>query len=173
MNIFYDDGTGGRDANPYPYGTKMGDADNWQELERQAQIDSDWEDLDKINNRFKSSKNPVLAKDYNHNVEDGREEAEAYADGMTEGHLRKLVRNALNEVLNEVGNTEKGQEKLGALTARKLRNGDYKSSADIDVYADDVRRKEWGKSTKDKDAMDKQKRLRKAYSDGYSHQEKP
>lgn len=65
-------------------------------------MDSDWDELNRINKRFNSSKNPVLTNKYNHNVEDGREEAEAYTNGLFEAKIKKIVR----EALNEVGDTE-------------------------------------------------------------------
>lgn len=101
---FWNDGTGGRDVNPYPYGTEMGDSDNWKELERQAQIDSDWDDLEKLNKKYAGSKNPVLASKYNHNVEDGRENAEAYASGLYEKKLERAIMKNINETLMRIAN---------------------------------------------------------------------
>ena len=126
------------------------------------EMDADWDELDRINNRFNSSKNPVLASKYNHNVEDGREEAEAYANSLFEAKIQRMVR----EALNEYGDTERGQEKLGALSARKHNNGEHTASAEVCGYADDARRKEWSKSSKDKNAMKRQKSLRNAFDDG-------
>lgn len=97
---FFGDGTGGRTANPYPYGTELGDADNWEELEKQKQIESDWNGLGNINKKYKAEKfSPILAKDYNHNVEDGREGAEDYCHGLEEKIL-KQVKKALSEEVN-------------------------------------------------------------------------
>lgn len=102
---FYDDGTGGEDANPYPYGTEMGDADNWKELERQAQIDSDWADLEKMNKKYSNVKDyPRLTRDFNHNVDDGRENAEAYASGLYEKKLERAIMKKINETLMRIAN---------------------------------------------------------------------
>lgn len=151
-----------------PIDTVMRDSDEldhdnpYDDTRIKQEMGSDWDELDSINKRFNSSKNPVLANKYNHNVEDGREEAEAYANGLFEAKIKKMVR----EALNEVGDTEWGQRKLGALSARKHNNGEHTYSAEIYGYADDARRKEWGKSNKDKNAIKRQKSLRNAFDDG-------
>lgn len=64
------------------------------------EMDNDWEELDKTNNRFKAQKNPLLANKYNWNVYDGREEAEAYTDGLEEAKIRKFIKKCVNEALN-------------------------------------------------------------------------
>lgn len=125
------------------------------------EMDADWKELDRINNRFNGEKNPILAGHYNRNVGDGREQAEAYTS-IFESKIKRMVR----EALNEVGDTERGQEMLGALSARKRNNGEHTKAAEIYGYADDARRKEWGKSSKDKEAIKRQKSLRNAFDDG-------
>ena len=65
-------------------------------------MDSDWADLERMNKRFTSCKNPVLLNKYNHNVEDGRENAEIYAHGLyglNEQKIRRAIRNSINETL--------------------------------------------------------------------------
>ena len=69
-------------------------------LEKQQQMDSDWADYEDINDKYQPEKfSPTLAKHYNHNVEDGREEAEAYSEGLCE-EIYKNVRKQLNESAN-------------------------------------------------------------------------
>lgn len=103
---FDEDGKGGYDANPYPYGTEMGDADDWQEKERKAQIDSDFDELEKLNRKHSYVKKyPRLSGDFNLNVDDGRENAEAYADGlMDESKLTKAIMKKINERLLRIAN---------------------------------------------------------------------
>lgn len=128
------------------------------------EMNRDWNELENINKRFQSQKNyPSFFRGYNSNIEDGRENAEAYAEGLFEAKIQRMVM----EAINEVGDTERGQEKLGALSARKQNNGDFTKSAEVRGYADDARGKEWGKSKKDKEAMKRQKSLRNAFDDGY------
>ena len=43
---------------------------------------------------------------------------------LTEGDLHKIVKESVKRVLKEYGDTEKGQERLGALQARKVINAD-------------------------------------------------
>ena len=69
-------------------------------LEKQQQMDSDWADYEDINDKYQPEKfSPTLARHYNHNVEDGREEAEAYSEGLCE-EIYKNVRKQLNESAN-------------------------------------------------------------------------
>ena len=69
-------------------------------LEKQQQMDSDWADYEDINDKYQPEKfSPTLARHYNHNVEDGREEAEAYSEGLCE-EIYKNVRRQLNESAN-------------------------------------------------------------------------
>lgn len=76
--------------------------DNIADDEKMRQMDSDWADLERMNKRFTSCKNPVLLNKYNHNVEDGRENAEIYAHGLyglNEQKIRRAIRNSINETL--------------------------------------------------------------------------
>ena len=67
---------------------------------KQQQMDSDWADYEDANDKYQPEKfSPTLAKHYNHNVEDGREEAEAYSEGLYE-EIYKNVRRQLNESAN-------------------------------------------------------------------------
>ena len=67
---------------------------------KQQQMDSDWADYEDINDKYQPEKfSPTLARHYNHNVEDGREEAEAYSEGLCE-EIYKNVRKQLNESAN-------------------------------------------------------------------------
>ena len=69
-------------------------------LEKQQQMDSDWADYEDANDKYQGEKfSPTLARDYNHNVEDGREEAEAYSEGLCE-EIYKNVCRQLNESAN-------------------------------------------------------------------------
>ena len=69
-------------------------------LEKQQQMDSDWADYEDANDKYQPEKfSPTLARHYNHNVEDGREEAEAYSEGLFED-IYKNVRKQLNESAN-------------------------------------------------------------------------
>lgn len=43
---------------------------------------------------------------------------------LTEQDLHKIVKESVNKILNEIGDTEKGQQALGALQARKVLNAD-------------------------------------------------
>ncbi len=67
------------------------------------EMDSDWSELEKVNKMYANSatKNPVLAPGYNHNVEDGREEAEAFTS-MYESKLYNSIRRMVSESLNEI-----------------------------------------------------------------------
>ena len=68
--------------------------------EKQQQMNSDWADYEDVNDKYQGEKfSPTLAKHYNHNVEDGREEAEAYSEGLCE-EIYKNVRKQLNESAN-------------------------------------------------------------------------
>ena len=76
-------------------------------LEKQQQMDSDWADYEDANDKYQGEKfSPTLAKHYNHNVEDGREEAEAHASGMVESAIKKMVKNILKEDYCWYGDTE-------------------------------------------------------------------
>ena len=67
---------------------------------KQQQMDSDWTDYEDVNDKYQGEKfSPTLARHYNHNVEDGREEAEAYSEGLCE-EIYKNVRKQLNESAN-------------------------------------------------------------------------
>ena len=67
---------------------------------KQQQMDSDWTDYEDANDKYQGEKfSPTLARHYNHNVEDGREEAEAYSEGLCE-EIYKNVRKQLNESAN-------------------------------------------------------------------------
>ena len=69
-------------------------------LGKQQQMDSDWADYEDANDKYQPEKfSPTLARHYNHNVEDGREEAEAYSEGLFED-IYKNVRKQLNESAN-------------------------------------------------------------------------
>ena len=74
---------------------------------KQQQMDSDWADYEDANDKYQGEKfSPTLARDYNHNVEDGREEAEAYSEGLFESAVRKIVKNILKEEYCWYGDTE-------------------------------------------------------------------
>lgn len=75
--------------------------------EKQQQMDSDWADYEDANDKYQGEKfSPTLAKHYNHNVEDGREEAEAYSEGLFESAVKKIVKNILKEEYCWYGDTE-------------------------------------------------------------------
>ena len=79
-----------------------------EDAERREQMASDWADLERMNKKFASSKNPVLANKYNHNVEDGRENAEIYAHGLyglDEQKIMRAIRNRINETLMNIANS--------------------------------------------------------------------
>ena len=79
-----------------------------EDAERREQMASDWADLERMNKKFASSKNPVLASKYNHNVEDGRENAEIYAHGLyglDEQKIMRAIRNRINETLMNIANS--------------------------------------------------------------------
>lgn len=60
---------------------------------KQQQMDSDWADYEDANDKYQGEKfSPTLARHYNHNVEDGREEAEAYSEGLFESTVKKIVK---------------------------------------------------------------------------------
>lgn len=76
-------------------------------LGKQQQMDSDWADYEDVNDKYQGEKfSPTLARDYNHNVEDGREEAEAYSEGLFESAVKKIVKNILKEEYCWYGDTE-------------------------------------------------------------------
>lgn len=67
--------------------------------DKKREIEQSWDEYDKSSNKNfnKAAKfSPVLAKDYNHNVEDGREGTENYCHGLYE-KICKMVRKQLNE----------------------------------------------------------------------------
>ena len=69
--------------------------------DKNSEIEQSWNEYDKSSNKNinKAAKfSPVLAKDYNHNVEDGREGAEDYCHGLEEKIL-KQVKKVLSERL--------------------------------------------------------------------------
>lgn len=71
--------------------------------DKNSEIEQSWNEYDKLNNKNinKAAKfSPVLAKDYNHNVEDGREGAEDYCRYGLEEKIRKMVEKRLNEDYN-------------------------------------------------------------------------
>lgn len=79
---------------------------------KKSEIEQSWNEYDKSSNKNinKAAKfSPVLAKDYNHNVEDGREESEKYCHGLEE-KIRRMVEKRLNESANNY------QEAVGHLT---------------------------------------------------------
>lgn len=72
---------------------------------KNSEIEQSWDEYDKSsnnnNNINKAAKfSPVLAKDYNHNVEDGREGAEDYCRYGLEEKILKQVKKALSEEVN-------------------------------------------------------------------------
>ena len=70
-------------------------------------MDSDWADYEDANDKYQGEKfSPTLARHYNHNVEDGREEAEAYSEGLFESAVKKIVKNILKEEYCWYGDTE-------------------------------------------------------------------
>lgn len=77
------------------------------------EMDADWDASDNTNKKFKSTKNPVLSPHYNHNVEDGREEAEAYAEGIFEAKIQKMVRKCINEALDEPYDNKRTRKTFG------------------------------------------------------------
>ena len=79
-----------------------------EDAERREQMASDWADLERMNKRFTSCKNPVLLNKYNHNVEDGRENAEIYAHGLyglDEQKIMHVIKNSINETLMNIANS--------------------------------------------------------------------
>lgn len=80
--------------------------DEYDDSVRREQMDSDWDDLEKINRKYAASKaSPVLASKYNHNVEDGREYAEAYVGGFTEESIEHSIMKKINETLIKIANS--------------------------------------------------------------------
>lgn len=71
---------------------------------------------------------------------------------LTEVDLHRIVKESVSRILNEIGETEKYQEKLGKLAARKEDNGD-KSAKDIRRYAHEKRMKDDGYDHSLKDAF--------------------
>lgn len=77
--------------------------------DKNSEIEQSWNEYDKSNNKNinKAAKfSPVLAKDYNHNVEDGCEGAEDYCRCGLEEKIRKMVEKRLNEDYCWYGNTK-------------------------------------------------------------------
>lgn len=61
--------------------------------DKKSEIEQSWDEYDKASNKNinKAAKfSPVLAPHYNHNVEDGGEESEAYVYGLEEKILKQL-----------------------------------------------------------------------------------
>lgn len=70
--------------------------------DKKSEIEQSWDEYDKSSNKNinKAAQfSPTLAPHYNHNVEDGREEVEAYVGGLEEKIL-KQVKKALSEEVN-------------------------------------------------------------------------
>lgn len=138
----------------YPIATALKDSDDldpndpWDEKRKRGEIERSWEELDRINSRFENNKE------------------DDYEDSVCESKIHKIIKKHVKQALNEVGDTSNGQELLGKLAARKLKNGDYKASCYIQGYADDARRNVWRNSTKDKEANKKQSDLQRAYYEG-------
>ena len=69
--------------------------EEYDEVQKKHEIDAAWKELDAANNKYASIKaNPLFASKYNHNVEDGIEEAETYASGLYET-IYKMVEERL------------------------------------------------------------------------------
>lgn len=69
--------------------------------DKNSEIEQSWDEYDKSSNNNNINKaakfSPVLAKDYNHNVEDGREGAEDYCRYGLEEKIRSTVKNIISE----------------------------------------------------------------------------
>ena len=77
--------------------------------DKNSEVEQSWDEYDKSSNKNinKAAKfSPVLAKDYNHNVEDGREGAEDYCRNGLEEKIRRMVRKQLNEDYCWYGDTK-------------------------------------------------------------------
>lgn len=159
-----------------PMDTVMRDSDEldhnnpYDDMRISQEMDKDWKELDRLNHRGEAYKNPILHPKYSHNVEDGREEAEAYVD-MFESKVRRMVK----QTLNEMGDTEWGQYKLGALLQRKANNCDFRGLTGVQNYSDNARVKALNAASAAKDDKAGHKifnKLGRAFYDGYSDADK-
>lgn len=74
--------------------------------DKNSEIEQSWNEYDKLNNKNinKAAKfSPLLAKDYNHNVEDGCEGAEDYCRYGLEEKINRIVSKYINEAYAEYG----------------------------------------------------------------------
>lgn len=85
----------------------------YDDMRISQEMNVDWDTSDKTKKNFNSTKNPVLSPHYNHNVEDGREEAEAYAEGLFEAKIQKMVRKYINEALDEPYDNKRTRRTFG------------------------------------------------------------
>ena len=58
---------------------------------------------------------------------------------VTESELKDIIKESVKRLLKEVGETEKGQELLGRLAARKSTGGDINGFYDVEDYAKNKR----------------------------------
>ena len=79
---------------------------------------------------------------------------------LTESDLHNIIKEAVNNILNEIGDTEKGQNVLGKLHAKKVNQGEKEDGDEIYDYAQKQREKSFKNS---KDDYNKHKK----YYDGY------
>lgn len=90
-----------------PMDTVMKDSDEldhsneYDNMRINQENDSAWQELDAINRKYSNNAyrtHPALSPDYNRNIENGHEEAEAYIN-MFESKTYNMVKRMVNETL--------------------------------------------------------------------------
>lgn len=107
---FNSDGTGGRDINPYPYGSR--EADLFDSGDKDAQMNYDWEQLESDpdgadgywKESFPSDKEAEMWNDYskfgNRNIREGYSRS-VPKKKMNESKLNRIIRESILKVLKE------------------------------------------------------------------------
>lgn len=73
---------------------------------------------------------------------------------LKEEDLNRIIRECVNDALNEIGDTQRGQDALGQLSARQLyRDNDRKAARHTTWYAEDANDDQYAKDLKNQESQ--------------------